>query len=140
MYFGVSVYVRVCFISSGLNFLTRGSGFFALDRPGSVKSVPAGPLCGTLIFEGNSPLKALPDTEDRESHEPLCMEKTTHVHKQLISYPPPKINSLHVSLDPVKIKNSSIGLVSYPVTTPRHSVTCSGLNNLSIKNTESCEM
>lgn len=59
--------------------LTQGSDLFALDRPGSLKSVPVGPLYGALIFEGNTPLKALSGTEDGGSHKPLCITKITRM-------------------------------------------------------------
>lgn len=76
--FGTKCASVCCFSSSCSDSLTQGSDLFALDRPGPLKSVPVGPLYGALIFEGNTPLKALSGTADGGSHNPLCITKITH--------------------------------------------------------------
>lgn len=75
----------MCFISSSSHSLMQGSELFALDCPSSLKFVPVGPLYGALIFERNTPLKALSGTDGWGSHNPLCTTKITNVYK-LLSY------------------------------------------------------
>lgn len=105
-----------CFSSSCSDSLTQGSDLFALDCPSSLKSVPVGPLYGALIFEGNTPLKALSGTEDWGSHNPLCITKITRMpincfRTIMPTKKPPKENNNSVSY---WMHKQLVGTFSFP--------------------------